>query len=264
MNLNLTKFVSGMIEAVHVGALVANELQPKVTNLKKPEESEKKQALTQADLAVQEILLNSLLQYRSDLAICCEEATSLVSKFAVQDSELMVVIDPVDGTLRYFGQDDSFGLQVGLVHRKEYVAAVVALPRLGILLAAEKGGGVVRHTESGSIPVRVGKCSNHVFCHDSVSNHQQERIRALGCEPLTKCGADITTSPVTGRAVAGLRPHKVSFFGRIGAMITIEAGGICCNRAGQRLNCITTDPLDGLLVAADEGTAAKMMSALWG
>ena len=253
-------FVSKVVSAVTTAGLVAVELQGKVTNLKKMGASAKKRALTQADLACQEIILKSVLDYCPDVILYAEERTNLAKSFLSVASRWMVVVDPIDGSLRYFDKDTSFGIQVALVHKDVYVAAIVGLPKRNIVLSARRGMGTLLHSGSTVRIDRIPECQKVVFCHDKVSSSERKTIRSLGFETSKRCGAEITTAPVIGTAAAGIRPEYVSLFGRIGAMITIEAGGFCCDKKGQQIKQITTAHMSSLIVADCKETAELIVS----
>ena len=257
---DIVSFVEKVVLAVTTAGLVAVELQERVTNLKKIGVSTKKRALTQADLACQEIILKCVLDCHPEVILHAEEETNLAKRFTSQDSEWMVIVDPIDGTLRYFDGDASFGIQVALIHKDIYVAAIVGLPKRNIVLSAMKGMGTFLHSGSTVRIDRIPECQKVVFCHDKVLSSERKTIHSLRFDTSTRCGAEITTAPVIGSAVAGIRPEYVSLFGRIGALITIEAGGFCCDKKGQQIKQITSTSMSSLIVADCEETAELIVS----
>lgn len=74
--------------------------------------------VTNADLAVQEFVLKKLAQ--SDLVNCelvGEEKTPTKEKFAKQ-SDLVLTLDPIDGTANYAGKGEMYSIIVGLHDKK--------------------------------------------------------------------------------------------------------------------------------------------------
>lgn len=255
-------FAKKIVSAVTIANLVAVELQSKVTNLQKIGFSIKKQALTQADLACQEIILKYALEFCPDANLYAEENTNLTKRFSNQTSEWTIVVDPIDGTLRYFEGSASFGIQVALIYKDIYVAAIVGFPKKNIVLSAIKGKGVFMHSGSSIRIDKIPECQKVIFCHDEVPPSEIQKIHSLGFKTSMRCGTEITTAPVLGNAIAGIRPENVSLFGRIGAMITIEAGGFCCDNKGQQIEQITSTPMSSLIVSDCRKTAELIVNYL--
>jgi len=112
---SLQDFASAMLPAVRQAAALARRLEGRVQNVPKLHEAtDVKQALTAADMTAQETLLEPLLQLYPGVALAAEEDTPTVAQFS-EASESLVVIDPIDGTLRsYLEVNGPYSIILGL------------------------------------------------------------------------------------------------------------------------------------------------------
>ena len=95
-------FVRALAPALRQSASIARALEGRVANRPKPGEATAvKAALTIADTASQEALLVPLLEHFPTVRLAAEEDTPSTIQFASEGPEL-VVIDPIDGTLRFY------------------------------------------------------------------------------------------------------------------------------------------------------------------
>ena len=102
--------------------------QPEVEKL-----SSSKDFLTDADLKSEEIILASLQKEYPDTPVFSEEKCGE----AITNGFLWV-IDPVDGTINYFLQDDHWEVSIALVENGKTVAGVVYLPAKDLLFYASQ------------------------------------------------------------------------------------------------------------------------------
>jgi len=97
-----SEFVETLAPALRQAASIARSLEGRVSNRPKADEATAvKAALTLADTASQEALLVPLLERFPDVKLEAEEDTPTVSRFS-QTRDALVVIDPIDGTLRFY------------------------------------------------------------------------------------------------------------------------------------------------------------------
>jgi len=76
------------------------------------------------------------------------------------NGEYCWVIDPIDGTHNYIRGMKNFGVSIGILRRKEFVAGVIYLPCDDILYCAEKGAGAFIN----GLPLKVSNVDNPAEC----------------------------------------------------------------------------------------------------
>ncbi len=250
-------FVRQMTPAMRQAAAIARALEGRVSNRPKHDEATAvKAALTIADTAAQEALLVALLECCPDVRLEAEEDTPTVAHFP-RDGDPLVVIDPIDGTLHsYLGGEGAYAVMMGLAERGRYRAALVGLPREGLLFDAVAGAGA--RVAGPASPVRPAKAEakgdrilvSHE-CPDGVRAH----LREAGYEVGTASGGAIAVAPLIDGVRAGVRIATkkdvgVSIRGRIGAMIATEAGALVRCETGDPFPPTLDAPARALLVAA--------------
>lgn len=218
--------------AVREAARLSRELEGRVANQPKDlEENAAKQALTEADLRVQEVLLDALAESFPDVTLAAEEDTPGVDRFP-RRGDAQVVIDPIDGTLHsYLEGLGPYALMMGLVVRNRYEAGFVALPREGLLFAAAKGEGAYRARAGGPLrEARAEASGNRILVTHGTPAGAHDWLRERGHEVVPACGGAVSVAPLVTGCRAGLRWSLndgigISVRGRIGALISAEAGG---------------------------------------
>ena len=110
----------------------------KVTVSVKPEDNN--QVLTDADIAIGKMLVQTAQEFFPDFNIIDEEA-GVIDK----GSSYTVVIDPIDGTSNFANGLPLFGVFVGILHDAVPIAGTVALPAFNEVYIAQKGKGAYRN-----------------------------------------------------------------------------------------------------------------------
>ena len=130
-------FVDVLLPAFEQAVAIATALEGRVTNKPKQDEaSAVKAALTVADTASQEALLIPLLDAFRGSRLEAEEDTPSVALFQGRDPADRIVIDPIDGTYRYYlGRGGPYAILAGWARNNVYESALVALPRENLILA---------------------------------------------------------------------------------------------------------------------------------
>ena len=185
-------FVRALAPALRQSASIARALEGRVANRPKAGETTAvKAALTIADTASQEALLVPLLEHFPTVRLAAEEDTPSTIHFASAGPEL-VVIDPIDGTLRFYLEGAGpYAVMIGLAREREYTAALVALPREELYLDAVRGQGA-RVAQRGSPPRRGARRGD-----------RQARLR------LAQCAGSGPREPAAGAASRWRRPAAV-------------------------------------------------------
>jgi len=227
-----------------------------------------KAALTIADTASQEALLIPLLEHFPQVKLEAEEDTPSVSRFS-ESGDALVVIDPIDGTLRFYLEAKGpYAVMIGLAIADRYEASLVALPREQLCFDAVKGRGArVRSKDAAVKAVTLGEpTGNRILVSHNLPTSAVEKLRDLGYEVAAAAGGAISVAPLIPGVCAGLRLARenaegVSIRGRIGALISAEAGALVTGAAGPFPPEIRA-PAPALLIATTPETLTHLQDAL--
>lgn len=138
--MKLDKFLKRMSQAVLEAGQLAREKQEGVVNIGKeveslPEDTAEvhaaRSAKTIIDERVQELLLKAaaaVLDPKS-IKLDAEEETPSTKLFPNKESEITLVIDPIDGTTQYIDGTDQYSICVGLLERGKILTALVYFPK---------------------------------------------------------------------------------------------------------------------------------------
>jgi fructose-1,6-bisphosphatase/inositol monophosphatase family enzyme len=262
-------FVEALAPALRQAASIARSLEGRVSNRPKAGEATAvKAALTIADTASQEALLIPLQEHFPHVKLEAEEDTPSVSRFS-ESGDALVVIDPIDGTLRFYLEGRGpYAVMIGLAIRDRYEASLVALPREGLCFDAVKGGGArICGSDEVAKEVELGEATGtRILVSHNLPSSAVERLQEHGYEVAAASGGAISVAPLIPGVCAGLRlvrenPEGVSIRGRIGALISAEAGALVMGATAPFTPEIRT-PAPALLIATNETILAHLRDAL--
>jgi fructose-1,6-bisphosphatase/inositol monophosphatase family enzyme len=261
-------FVHVLAPAMREAAAIARRLEGRVENCPKTGEvTAVKQALTEADTAVQETLLAPLLKHFPEVSLAAEEDTPTVASFPASAAE-RVVLDPIDGTLHsYLEASGPYSIMIGLAVRGRYEAALVALPREGLFFEAVRGGGAwVSRAGGRRRRARAGAAGNHILVSHGMPEAFVAALRARSFDPIPACGGAVSVAPLVVGAQGGARhastPGGISIRGRIGVLVAREAGVLVSGAGHRAFPDDTESPAPVLLLASDAAKLAAMEEAL--
>ena len=262
------RFVQELAPALRASAAVARSLEGRVANRpKRNEATAVKAALTVADTAAQEAILEPLLAHFPDVQVVAEEDTPSVVLFP-ERAAAVVVIDPIDGTLRFYLEGlGPYAVLVGLAIGGVYRASLVALPREELYFEAIAGGGArgSRAADPAWQPLRCAPSGNRVLVSHDLPAPAVESLLDSGFEVTPGSGGAIAVAPLIPGVRAGLRlapQGTVSIRGRIGALVAAESGArVACETCEPFPRAIDA-PAKALLVAADEEDLNALHRAL--
>lgn len=261
-------FVTALRPALRQAAAIACALEGRVVNRPKSgEESAAKAALTIADTASQEALLVRLLERFPGVELDAEEDTPSVARFPAQ-GDALVVIDPIDGTLRsYLDGDGPYSILIGLATEGRFDAALVALPREGLFFDAVRGAGA-RFAPAGGTP-RIAKASvgsRRVLVSHGMPVAVVDALCAQGYEVTSASGGAVAVAPLVPGVCAGLRlgvaASGVSRRGRVGVLVAREAGLLVRGAGDASFPEDMDEAAPVLRVAATEDDLAALGEAL--
>jgi len=129
--MNYHDFIKDVLEQA---SEIANDKFGKVTGTTKGGDSN--QILTEADLAIGNLIIEKIKKEYPDYNIIDEEAGSIDKK-----SEFTWVIDPIDGTSNFAQGVPTYGIMIGLLNDGMPIAGGIALPYFKKICFAEKGKG---------------------------------------------------------------------------------------------------------------------------
>jgi fructose-1,6-bisphosphatase/inositol monophosphatase family enzyme len=262
-------FVRELAPALRQAASIARALEGRVANRPKPGEvTAVKAAWTIADTASQEALLVPLLEHFPEVQLAAEEDTPSTIHFASSGPEL-VVIDPIDGTLRFYLEGEGpYAVMIGFARERVYEAALVALPREELYLDAVRGRGA-RSAQRGSPPrnARAEATGKRVYVSYGLPDAARECLLRRGYEVVPACGGAIAVAPLVPGACAGLRvaigpEPELSWRARIGALIASEAGALVRGEDGAAFPLELEARARALLVAASSVELGALEAAL--
>jgi hypothetical protein len=262
-------FAQALASALRQSASIARALEGRVSNRPKAGEATPvKAALTIADTASQEALLVALLEHFPGVRIEAEEDTPSVHRFPAEGNAL-VVVDPIDGTLRFYLEGRGpYAVMIGLAVDDVYQAALVALPREELYFQAVRGGGaLVARGEGAPEVARVEASGRNVYVSHDLPEPVAAVLRASGLDLVPASGGAIAVAPLVPGVRAGLRLVRgaspgVSTRGRIGALVSEEAGALVRCETGDAFPDRIREPAHALLVAADEADLDTLQRAL--
>lgn len=262
-------FVRVLAPALREAAASARSLEGRVANRPKAGEATPvKAALTVADIACQECLLEPLLASFPDVVLEAEEDTPTARAFP-GGGEGRVVIDPIDGTLRFYLEAlGPYAIMAGLAVGEVYQAAAVCLPREEVFFDAVRGRGArIALGSAAPTPARVSQEGRRVLVSHDLPGPIVERLLAAGFEVRPASGGAISVAPLLAGVRAGLRwvrtgSRNVSVRGRIGALIASEAGALVRDGSGAPFPDDIRQVERALLVACSEEDVAVLLDAI--
>lgn len=262
------RFVELLTPAVIEAAKIARSLEGRVANRPKSGEATAvKAALTIADSAAQEAILAPLLEHFPKVGLRAEEDTPSVAEFSTEKRNL-VVVDPIDGTLRFYLEcNGPYSVMVGLCVAGRFEAALVALPREGLLFHAVRGAGAHMTRPLGEPrSLQAEPIGDRALVSHDTPPAVQDRLRERGFQVMFGSGGAISVAPLIPGVRAGLRlskaPGGISIRGRIGLLISREAGALVENERGESFPTRVDDPARALLIAAGEEDVGHLRHAL--
>lgn len=136
--------------------------------------------VTVADVAVSKYILQRLQAALGDedFAYICEETYQ--SALPQDNSKLVWVIDPLDGTRDFIDKTGDYAIHIALVKNHRPILTVVAVPEAEKIYYATKGGGTFVDTPKTSVPVKITSDKHIEDLILVVSrSHRNERLNYL-------------------------------------------------------------------------------------
>ncbi len=217
--------------------------------------------VTEADLAVNEMLEDTLRSARPDYGWLSEESLDEGDRV---HAEKTFIIDPIDGTRSFIEGSDTWAHALAIAERGIVTAAVVYLPRRDKLYSAAKGAGARLNGALISSGLRTEMTGAKVLVARPVMDaaHWKDTPPAFdrGYRPSL---AYRTALVAEGRfdAMVTLRPTW-EWDVAAGDLIIREAGAETADRHGAPLRFNNPDPRLAGVIAASRGLKDQICAAL--
>ena len=226
------EFVERMTLPLWQAAAAVRWLEGRVENFpKRDEPTPAKAALTYGDCVSQEILLTALHAHYPWIEIEAEEDTPTAQRFSGNSTPERVLIDPIDGTLRYVQRDGYYAILLGLEREGRVEAALIALPQEDLVIRAVRGAGVEGARAGGRFePIAAQEgVSDRLLVSYDLPPGVAPRLQAEGYELVRAAGGAIGIAPLLPDTLAAIRttndPKGVSRRTWVSTLATLEAGG---------------------------------------
>ncbi|MGX8850183.1 inositol monophosphatase family protein [Amedibacillus sp. YH-ame10] len=122
-----------------------------------------REAKTKADEIVQEMILTSLLpKYKDILTLDVEEDTESIQLFTKQDYAMTLVLDPIDGTLDYLQQRDTYSICSAILQDQDMKVALVYFPARDEMYSYCDGVGTLFYKKVSCMDINDGEELNYI------------------------------------------------------------------------------------------------------
>ena len=148
MNYELKALNSFLKQIVTRAGEISLDYKTRLAGIKITQKETAKDLVTEADVAVENYLVEQIKRRYPDHAICGEE-TGLHT-----GGDYRWIIDPIDGTLSFIHNQPFYSISVAVEHRGQTLLAAVNAPVLGEFFTAELGQGATLNDN----PIRVSNC----------------------------------------------------------------------------------------------------------
>lgn len=218
--------------------------------------------VTEYDRRAEELIVGRLLSRFPGFAVRAEES----GVHGDDAARTIWLVDPLDGTTNFSRGHPVFAVSLGLEHRGELVAGVVAAPALGFTVWARRGGGAfsdggpIRVSFTGTLEAALVATGFPYDRRTAIDDNTREYFafvkRALG---LRRCGAAAVDLALVARGVYDgffeprLQPWDVA----AGAVIVAEAGGRVTDYEGSPM-----DPARGRIAASNGAIHGEMLALI--
>ncbi len=193
--------------------------------------------LTVLDAAFQDLILGVVHSRFPGIRCIAEERTPMRRAFAGNDSEYVVILDPIDGTLHFQRGDAPYHVCVGLAHRGRMLAAAVARPNEDKLFTAVRGKGawLQRGTRAARrLRLPTTPRTNRAFISTKARSFQAPARSRLDPHEHPIGAALVLTQLAEGTLAAYLTRQVEIYDVGPPSLIAEEAGATCFLPGGRR------------------------------
>lgn len=218
--------------------------------------------VTEADLAVNAYLEDTLRTKRPDYGWLSEESQDSLAR---QSNESVFIIDPIDGTRSFIEGAKTWAHSIAIARDGEVTAAVVFLPVQDLLFTASLGGGAHLNNAAIMASSRSGISGAQVLATRPTMDAKHWKAKgAPNFERHHRPSLAYRLSLVAQGRFDAMLTLRASWEWDIaaGALIIAEAGGQISDRTGSALRFNRPDPRLNGVVAAGSGLHSELLSHL--
>jgi len=150
------------------------------------------------------------------------------------DKDYLWIIDPLDGTHNFMRNIDIFGVSIGIVHKQEFIAGVIYMPKDKELYTAEKGSGAYKNGKKISVSSNSDLKDCSISFDSSIRYSPKIMLDTLG--KLAKEVFNVRMFGSSARILSYVAEGKLDFAVEFHDRPWDFAGGVCIiEEAGGRL-----------------------------
>lgn len=218
--------------------------------------------VTNADLASEKIIRESLIKNFPSYAILSEETNDSKERLT---NDYCFIVDPLDGTKDYVNKTNNFAINIALAYKNEIVLGVIAVPCRDIYYYAIKGQGAykIENNKVSQIHVSDRKENLRMLTSQFFFNSNAEYENNPLIESLTPIGSSYKAGLIAeGKAEFCVKfdDHTKEWDTAPSEIIIREAGGVMSDMYGainkyNRENFVNTN---GFIIANNIDVLNKM------
>ncbi len=203
--------------------------------------------VTVADHAANESIIAGLHRHFPGEAVLSEESSDDMSRLG---SDLIWVVDPLDGTKEFIKRNGEFSIMIGMVESSKPALGVVMQPATHFLYSGAPGLGAWLATPGGDKVLRVTNLEQssqlRMVASRSHFDPRVDRVRQrLGIHEILRSGSVGLKCGLIARGECEVYVHpssRVNMWDSCGpAAILTAAGGVMTDMRGETLNYSVVD-----------------------
>jgi len=224
--------------------------------------------LTQADLASNEIICNSLREITPTIPILSEESSEISFTERSKWDEYWL-IDPLDGTKEFIKRNGEFTVNIAFIKNKNPILGIIFVPVTGEIYWGCRDFGSFYQDNNFSEKITVSNnqsaSTKIVSSRSHVSPETKELLNKIGDYELINKGSSLKLCLVA-RGLADVYPRlgpTCEWDIAAGHAIVSNAGGVLMNISGEKIQYNKKeDYLNPYFIAASNKTIAKKYISL--
>lgn len=158
-------------DVIYKGGEIALDMRDRGLDIAKKED---KSPVSDADLAVSDYIYQRITELDLNFPIICEE--QLVRE--VGGNEFFWLIDPIDGTKSFIRGEDTFTVNIALIHNNQPSLGFILQPAIGRLYYTDQNGQLIIEHNGERIIIDVQKERHGDYAAIVSSNHFNKRTEA--------------------------------------------------------------------------------------
>jgi len=192
---------------------------------------------TNLDREAEKMIIDKIKAKFPDHGIIAEESGTSGSQ-----KEYLWIIDPLDGTHNFIRNINIFGVSIGVVHKQDFIAGVIYMPKDEELYAAEKGQGAYKNGKRIYVSTKDNLKECSISFDSSIRYSPEVMLKVLG--DLASSVFNIRMFGSSARTLAYVAEGHLDLAVEFHDRPWDFAGGVCIiEEAGGKLADLKGDPL---------------------